>query len=129
MRLIKLIFLTITMTSLIVTAMLTYGQTYDGNGKIFGKKSQESMEPKTIIDTVRMKSGFGSLKLNNKFIQGQHNVAPTSSKTIYVTITQLLEDSTQFVHSYSWWFNNDRIGIKSDSSWDSSKVQITAIVK
>ena len=148
MRLIKLIVLSVIVSLILSSVITTYGQSgedfvtpdvtpniraiegfYDSEGKIFGKRAQQTMKPKTIIETIRMSNGYGSLTLNNRFTQGQHNVAPTSIKNIYVFVSQILDDSTQQVISYSWWFDNDRIGIKSDSSWDSSKIQIMAIVK
>ena len=130
MPLIKIIFLTIFLPLLLV--IVAYGQMYDTQGKIFGKRAQETMQPKTIIDTVSIVAGWGSIDLNDNFTQGQHNVAPTNENTIYVTITPMLTDSTKTAYYYGWWFDKtkNRIGVKSSGGTaDTGKVVITAIVK
>ena len=112
--------------------LIAYGQMYDTDGKVFGKRSQETMIPKTIIDTVLITAGWGSIDLNDRFTEGQHNVAPTSENTIYVTITPMLTDSTKTAYYYGWWFDKtkNRIGVKSSGgAADTGKVVITAVVK
>lgn len=132
MRLTKKIFILVIVIILIIVAIKSYGQFYDANGKLFDKRSQETMKPKVIIDTVLIVAGWGSINLNDKFTQGRHNVSPTSPKTIYGNVTPILTDSTKTVYYYGWWFDamSNRIGIKSNGgAADTGKVTIIMYLK
>ena len=86
------------------------------NGERFAKELQKTRKPIVIIDTVSIIAGYGTLSLNKSFkSKNKHSVAPTSAKTLYATITQVLVDTTESVYSYAYWPNStgDRLTIKS----------------
>lgn len=104
---------------------------FRADGKPFAKRQNEAMEPKVIIDTVSVVSGFGTLTLQEKFGTNNHRTAPTSTNQMYATFTRILADSTEAVYSYSYVRSAlDRLTIKSSGgSADTSTVVVTLYVR
>jgi hypothetical protein len=107
------------------------GSLFFANGKSFAARQNQAQEPKTVIDTVRIVGGYGSLSLSSKFTSGQHRVAATSAKNIYAQISRVLTDSTATHYSYSYSVADKgaRLVIKSSSTADTGKVAIVCYVR
>lgn len=104
---------------------------FRADGKPFARRQGQAMEPKTIIDTVRVVAGFASLSLRGTFGTGNHRTAATSPEQIYATFSRILTDSTKAVYSYSYVRSaKDRITIKSSGgAADTSTVVVTLYVR
>lgn len=113
---------------LLVLATLAYGQiSVDHKGHPHGRVSGKSQKPKEIIDTLRLASGSGRLVLQSEFTNKQHTTKPKDY--MYVTVSQLLTDTSQSVNYYATYWNRDTLIVKSSNSSDSSLVVIKAFVK
>lgn len=104
---------------------------FRADGKPFARRQGEAMEPKVIIDTVRVVAGFASLSLQSTFQTGNHRTAATSPSQLYATFARILTDSTKAVYSYSYVRSaKDRITIKSSGGTaDTSTVVVTLYVR
>lgn len=120
-------------TTKVTTVILAVASIFffaDGNR--FGKRGQETKQPMIVVDTVKVVSGYGSIDLNDRFESGAHNVAPSSSGSIYASIGQVLDDSTETVYYYGYVYkaNERRLIIKSNGgSADTGKVAIQIILR
>lgn len=132
----SLIFFLFIFTANAETPLETFQRTntaeiFNANGKKFSKVLGRTNRPKIVVDTVRFSNtNYASLDLNSFFTRGIHNVGASSSSNIFVTVTQILDDSTLAVNTYAAMptDNGRRIIIKSSQSDDSSKVSLMIIL-
>jgi len=103
----------------------------DAEGNLFSKRHGKYQRPKIVIDTVRMVSGSGTVALNKYFGNNQFRSAPTSAKTIFPVVSQILDSATAPVYSYGTLLSEagDTLYIKSSNSGDNSKVVVIATIK
>ena len=117
-------------TILLMFSLATAQNIFESNGKPFAKVKQRYREPKIVVDTVRMVSGFGYSALNNSFTKGQHAVGASVTNVIYAVANKLLSDSSDTVFSYGIYpKSEDTLLIKSSDSGDTGKVQVIMILK
>jgi len=117
---------------LVVLALTIYDITsaqmiVDHKGHPHKRVEGKSQQPKTIVDTVRLSSGVGSLVLQSEFKKNQHTTKPQDY--IYATANQIITDTSQDVYSYAVYWNSDTLIIKSSSATDSSLVVVKALIK
>lgn len=103
---------------------------FNGDGHKIAKVFGQTRQPKIIVDTVRFAGQYVSLWLNRSFSLGRHSVNASSVDNIFVTVTQLLTDSTKTVNYYAAMPTDGgrRVLIKSSNANDSSKVAVIMIV-
>lgn len=134
MKLFSLLFLFIVFTSSaqnLEQKDTRYPEIFVADGRGFGKILGKTNRPKIVIDTVRFaNTNFASLYLNSFFTRGIHNVAASSSDNIFISVTQILDDSTSSLNTYAAMptDNGRRILIKSSQSDDSGLVSIMLIL-
>lgn len=106
-------------------------QIFTAGGKPFSKVHRRTKTPKLIADTVRMKSGFGSLSLRDRFTREGHDVTPTSTGTIVVMMTPEMVDTTDTPPTYGWQMNieNNRLIITSSNANDSLRVSVFIVAR
>lgn len=104
------------------------GTIFSADGKLLGRRSQQAREPIIVVDTVRLVSGNGTLRLRSTFGNTQHAVAPTSADRISV---QLSPNGTGSPASYGWYLSSDlkTLSVVSSDTGDVSKVTVTMIVR
>lgn len=105
--------------------------TFDSRGKPFAKATSRSRVPKIIVDTITFSGQYVSIRLNSSFTAGTHAVSGSSNKTVYVTVTPQLADSSDNLYYYGTTIvdKGRRIIIKSSNANDSTKVVFMAIIK
>jgi len=81
---------------------LTVAQVFDTKGKPHAKVANRSSKPKTIIDTVKIVAGYGTMKLNSRFTRSTHNVTATKKSRMYATISPMMVDTTMAVYYYGY---------------------------
>jgi len=103
---------------------------FNARGVKIGKVFNRTREPKIMIDTVRMDTGFAELTLSSSFSGGRHNVAPSSANHIFPFVTQILDslDAPKFTYAIFVTSSGRKLQIQSSSANDSSKVAIMAII-
>ena len=97
---------------------------YNSKGKLLGKRTQRTMTPKIVVDTLRMSGGFGVLRLNSSFTKGFHAVNASNSVNMRVQVTQILSDTSEAVNYYGVRKFTDSVMIKSSQADDSGLVEI-----
>jgi hypothetical protein len=103
-----------------------YSQVFLPSGNKFGKVQGKTpkREPFIIVDTLKLASGKGTIKFNNRFTTELNNVKPTDVSFIFPKVTQLMRDTSDLIHSYGVYVTADSLRIFSDSSDDTSTVAV-----
>lgn len=103
---------------------------FNARGVKIGKVFNRTREPKIMVDTVRMDTGYAELFLSSSFAGGRHNVAPSSVNHIFPFATQILDslDAPKFTYAIFPTSGGRKLQIQSSSNEDSSKVVIMAII-
>lgn len=117
---------------LIIPATLFAQSFFFADGARFAKVVRSTKEPKFIVDTVSVVSGYGILVLNKNFNREKHSVSGTSNRTVFPTITGIINDTTETHYFYACVISNtgDTLTIKSSGgAADTSKVVVQIIVK
>lgn len=96
------ILLLVLLPSVLSTQVVKTTKTFNAQGKPHSKVANKTRVPKTVIDTVRMVNGYGTLTLNSNFKRGRHNVSATSNNFMYAIITSVLTDTTGTPYYYSY---------------------------
>lgn len=124
-------FIVLLVVSFLIATVASTQKIFDADGRPFEKVHRRTKEPKIIVDTVRMKSGYGSLSLRDRFTREGHDVTPTSASTMIVMITSEIIDTTATPSTYGWQMNatNNRLIIRSSNANDSLRVGILIITK
>ncbi len=103
----------------------------DLSGNQQGVRQGKTSEPKMIIDTVKMDSGWYVGVLNSSFLRTQLKTAPTTKLAFLASVTQVLSDTSDTVRSYGYYIstNCETLIVKSNSISDTGLVAIMAIIK
>ena len=103
----------------------------DLSGNQQGARQGKTSEPKMIIDTVKMDSGWYVGVLNSSFLRTQLKTAPTTKFAFLASVTQVLSDTSDTVRSYGYYIstNCETLIVKSNSISDTGLVAIMAIIK
>lgn len=103
---------------------------FNARGVKIGKVFNRTREPKIMVDTVRMDTGYAELLLNSNFSGGRHNVAPSSRNHVWAIATQVLDSSDQTIYYYGVFPDSRgrKLIIRSNSTNDSSRVAVMAII-
>lgn len=114
--------------------MLMFGLTlFLPSGDRFGKKqgSIPGREPFEVVDTLTLVGGKGKVILNNRFTTEKSNVSPTDVNYIFPFVQQIMDDTTDLIHSYGAWIsdNLDTVRVFSDSTNDTSKIRIRLLMR
>ena len=103
---------------------------FNSRGVKIGKVFNRTREPKILVDTVRMDTGYAELLLSSSFSSGRHNVAPSTINHIWPFATQILDsiDAPRYHYGIEVTSRGRKLRIKSNSNADSSLVAIMAII-
>ena len=107
------------------------GIIFDSRGNRVAKAHTKTRTPKIVVDTVRLRNGYGTLVLNDQFRLTRHTVSGSSNLTVLATITPIFTDSTASVYTYAYLMKKKgkEMQIISSNSDDSGKVVVSMIVK
>lgn len=100
-------------------------------GKPFKKSFQQTREPKIVVDTVSLSSGYGYIELNKQFTRGQHSVTATSGDYMFAVACAMGDDTSVAVYSYACIPSSqgDSLTIKSSDSGDTNNVVVMIIMR
>lgn len=121
---------------LLVVPMLSWsGDMTSADGKPFGRVTGKTRQPVTIVDSVQMSSGFGTLSFNLTTDGVRKTTNPSDSSFVFAFFTQRTVDTSATPNQYSYTVlkNGQRqvsgIRVVSSDANDSARVDVYVIVK
>lgn len=129
MRVIKILIL------MLLPSLVWSGDMTDAAGNPFDRAIGKTRAPVTIIDSVQMSSGFGTLSFNLALDGVRQTTNPSDSAFVFAFFTQRTIDTSAAPNRYSYTVlkNSQRqvsgIRVVSSDANDSARVDVYVIVK
>jgi hypothetical protein len=121
---------------LVFFATLTYPQDMsNAAGAPFAQRSGETKQPVTVVDSVQMSGGFGTVTFNKISGGGRKTTNPTGSALVFAFFSQRTIDTSATPNRYSYKVLKNSQGevtglrVISSQADDSARVDVYAIVK
>lgn len=111
------------------------GDLSDAAGRPFARRTGKTREPVTIVDSVQMSGGFGTITFNRVLDGVRKTTNPSDSAFVFAFFTQRTIDTSATPNRYSYKTiknsQNQITGIRvvSSDTNDSARVDVYVIVK
>ena len=119
----------------LINSSLMAGDMTDAAGNPFAKRTGGTRAPVTIIDSVQMSGGFGTLSFNLALDGVRQTTNPSDSAFVFAFFTQRTVDTSAAPNRYSYTvLKNSQhqvsgIRVVSSDANDSARVDVYVIVK